>query len=144
MGHSNGGGLMGVMLNQHPELFNAVVSENGVMDWTRNDLQHASEWVQQERGSPEIPEERAFLERVSPYQNLRSHPVMAAPFIVTSTTDDNVFPAMSRRYAAKFEAPRLPYYFYEAPEGGHGQYITAGQQALYYGLKFTYLAQRLH
>jgi prolyl oligopeptidase len=141
-GFSNGGGLMGVMFNRHPELFSAIVAENGVMDWIRTDLQNATAYVEQERGSPKIPQERAFLEKVSPYQNLRKR-AAPIPLVVTSTTDDNVFPAMPRKYAARLQALRMPYYFFEAEEGGHGQFVTPKQQATYYALKYTYLTQQL-
>jgi prolyl oligopeptidase len=142
-GFSNGGGLMGVMFNRHPELFRAIVTENGVMDWIRTDLQNNTAFVEGERGSPRIPSERAFLDKVSPYQNLRKRAGAPAPLIVTSTTDDNVFPAMPRKYAARLEALGMPYYFYEAREGGHAQFVTPEQQARYYALKYTYLVQQL-
>ncbi|MFH1517785.1 MAG: prolyl oligopeptidase family serine peptidase, partial [Pseudomonadota bacterium] len=69
MGGSNGGLLMGVMLNQRPDLWNAVVVQVPLLDMMRyHVLLAGASWVD-EYGSPDVPEERAFLETISPYQN---------------------------------------------------------------------------
>jgi len=142
-GHSNGGGLVGVMLTKRPELFNAAVAANGVLDMIRTDLQSHTSEIEKERGSPRIPEERAFLERYSPYQNLRKGLDMPVPLLVTATTDEIVSPAMTRKFAATMEELELPFLFYESPEGGHAMAVTLDQLATWAALKYTYLAQRL-
>jgi prolyl oligopeptidase PreP (S9A serine peptidase family) len=72
MGGSNGGLLMGVMLNQHPEMINAAVVQVPLLDMLRYDqLLAGASWVD-EYGSPSNPEERAFLETITPYQNLHA------------------------------------------------------------------------
>ncbi len=66
MGGSNGGLLMGVMLNQHPEMINAAVVQVPLLDMLRYDqLLAGASWVD-EYGSPSNPEERAFLETITP------------------------------------------------------------------------------
>ena len=70
-GGSNGGLLMGVMLNQRPDLWNAVIVQVPLLDMLRYHLLLAgASWVG-EYGSPDVPEERAFLETVSPLPELR-------------------------------------------------------------------------
>ncbi|MEO1101256.1 MAG: prolyl oligopeptidase family serine peptidase, partial [Pseudomonadota bacterium] len=80
MGGSNGGLLMGVMLNQRPDLWNAVVVQVPLLDMLRYHLLLAgASWVD-EYGSPDVPEERAFLETISPYQNFDAGADYPTPF----------------------------------------------------------------
>ncbi|MEZ6013005.1 MAG: prolyl oligopeptidase family serine peptidase, partial [Hyphomonas sp.] len=80
MGGSNGGLLMGVMLNQRPDLWNAVVVQVPLLDMLRYHLLLAgASWVD-EYGSPDVPEERAFLETISPYQNFDAAKPYPVPF----------------------------------------------------------------
>ena len=104
MGGSNGGLLMGVMLTQRPDLWNALVIQVPLLDMLRYDQMLAgASWVD-EYGSPSVPEERAFLEKISPYQNLKSGVRYPPPFFVTSTKDDRVHPGHARKMAARMTA----------------------------------------
>ena len=101
MGGSNGGLLMGVALTQRPDLWNAVVIQVPLLDMLRYDQMLAgASWVD-EYGSPSVPAERAFLEKISPYQNLKAGVTYPPPFFVTSTKDDRVHPGHARKMAAK-------------------------------------------
>lgn len=143
MGGSNGGLLMGVMLTQHPELFNAAVVQVPLLDMLRfHKLLAGASWVA-EYGSPDVPEERAFLETISPYQNLRKRADFPVPFIVTSTKDDRVHPGHARKFAAKLEELGLPYLYYENVDGGHSAAANQQEAARRRALEFTYLAQQL-
>ncbi|WP_290485140.1 prolyl oligopeptidase family serine peptidase [Hyphomonas sp. UBA3195] len=143
MGGSNGGLLMGVMLNQRPDLWNAVVVQVPLLDMMRYHLLLAgASWVD-EYGSPDVAEERDFLETISPYQNFdatRDYPV---PFFVTSTKDDRVHPGHARKMAAKFEAAGLPFYYYENIDGGHSAAANQKERAKRSALEFTYLTRQL-
>lgn len=143
MGGSNGGLLMGVMLNQRPDLWNAVVVQVPLLDMMRYHLLLAgASWVD-EYGSPDVAEEREFLETISPYQNFdatRDYPV---PFFVTSTKDDRVHPGHARKMAAKFEAAGLPFYYYENIDGGHSAAANQKERAKRSALEFTYLTRQL-
>jgi prolyl oligopeptidase len=141
-GLSNGGLVMAVAINQRPDLFGAAILEVGVLDTLRVDLM-STPAVVNERGSPAVPAERAFLERTSPYENLRNVQGFPVPLLFTATTDDVVHPAMTRRYAAKLESLGMPFYFYESAEGGHGYGVTPEQLAVHDALVYTYLAERL-
>ena len=143
MGGSNGGLLMGVMLNQRPDLWNAVVVQVPLLDMMRYHLLLAgASWVD-EYGSPEVPDERAFLETISPYQNFDATKDYPVPFFVTSTKDDRVHPGHARKMAAKFEAAGLPFYYYENIDGGHSAAASQKERAKRSALEFTYLTKRL-
>ncbi|MBL8543868.1 MAG: S9 family peptidase, partial [Hyphomonadaceae bacterium] len=119
MGGSNGGLLMGVMLNQHPEMINAAVVQVPLLDMLRFDqLLAGASWVD-EYGSPSNPEERAFLETISPYQNLRRRDDFPLPFVLTSTKDDRVHPGHARKYVARMMELGMPVLYYENTDGGH-------------------------
>jgi prolyl oligopeptidase len=142
-GGSNGGLLMGVMLMQRPELFHAAVVQVPLLDMLRYDkLLAGASWVD-EYGSPDVPEERAWLEKLSPYQNLAKRTDFPVPFLVTSTKDDRVHPAHARKYAAKMEALGMPFLYYENIEGGHSAAANLRERAKRVALEFTYLSQRL-
>lgn len=143
MGGSNGGLLMGVMLNQRPELWDAVVIQVPLLDMLRYHLLLAgASWVD-EYGSPDVPEERAFLETISPYQNFDPTRDYPAPFFVTSTKDDRVHPAHARKLAAKFKQAGLPFYYYENIDGGHSAASNQVERARRIALEFTYLKKQL-
>ncbi len=143
MGGSNGGLLMGVMLNQRPDLWNAVVIQVPLLDMLRYHLLLAgASWVD-EYGSPEVAEERAFLETISPYHNFDPAKPYPAPFFVTSTKDDRVHPGHARKLARLFEDAGLPFYYYENIDGGHSAAANQTERAKRTALEFTYLAERL-
>ncbi|HAE26513.1 MULTISPECIES: prolyl oligopeptidase family serine peptidase [Hyphomonas] len=143
MGGSNGGLLMGVMLNQRPDLWSAVVVQVPLLDMLRYHLLLAgASWVD-EYGSPDIPEERAFLETISPYQNFDAGKPYPEPFFVTSTKDDRVHPGHARKMAKKFEAAGLPFLYYENIDGGHAAAANQTERAKRTALEFTYLSQKL-
>jgi prolyl oligopeptidase len=142
-GGSNGGLLMGVEFEQHPELWNAVVIEVPLLDMLRYEqIEAGASWVG-EYGSVSNPAERAFLARISPYNNLRAGVHYPTPFIFTTTKDDRVGPEHARKFAAKMEAMHLPFYYYESIEGGHAAGANQQEKAQEQALEMTYLASRL-
>jgi prolyl oligopeptidase len=125
-------------------LFGAAVLEVGPLDQFRQDLTvFGGTHFERDFGSPDIPLEREFLLRTSPFQNLRPRPDAVIPLIITCTTDPNVYPAQSRRFAAKMEALGMPFYFVETPDGGHGMAATPTDRARLDALIYTYLANQL-
>ena len=143
MGGSNGGLLMGVMLNQRPDLWNAVVVQVPLLDMLRYHLLLAgASWVD-EYGSPDVPEERAFLETISPYQNFDPSKPYPVPFFVTSTKDDRVHPGHARKMAKRFEEAGLPFLYFENMDGGHAAAADQTARAKRSALEYTYLARQL-
>ncbi|MEM7599943.1 MAG: prolyl oligopeptidase family serine peptidase, partial [Verrucomicrobiota bacterium] len=143
MGGSNGGLLMGVMLNQRPDLWNAVVVQVPLLDMLRYHLLLAgASWVD-EYGSPDVPEERAFLETISPYHNFNAGKNYPVPFFVTSTKDDRVHPGHARKMAKLFEDAGLPFLYYENIDGGHSAAANQKERAKRTALEYVYLKRRL-
>ncbi|CAA6808450.1 MAG: Prolyl endopeptidase (EC [uncultured Thiotrichaceae bacterium] len=143
MGGSNGGLLMGVMMMQRPKLWNAVVVQVPLLDMLRyHTLLAGASWVD-EYGDPDIPEERAFLETISPYHNFDPKADYPTPLFVTSTKDDRVHPAHARKMAKLFEDAGKPFLYYENIDGGHSAAANKKEAAKKKALEFTYLYERL-
>ena len=143
VGGSNGGLLMGVEFTQHPEMWNAVQIEVPLLDMLRYEqIEAGASWVG-EYGSVSVPAERAFLEKISPYQNLRPGVAYPEPFIWTTTKDDRVGPQHARKFAAKLASMHVPYLFYEVTEGGHGAGANLKETAKTQALGWTYFMMKL-
>ncbi len=143
VGGSNGGLLMGVEMNQHPELWNAVQIAVPLLDMLRYEqIAAGASWVG-EYGSVANPDERAFLASISPYHNLRPGVKYPTPFIWTTTKDDRVGPQHARKLAAKMAELGMPYLYYEVIEGGHGPGANAIQSAHTTALGYTYFTRQL-
>ncbi|MEL7040309.1 MAG: prolyl oligopeptidase family serine peptidase [Pseudomonadota bacterium] len=143
MGGSNGGLLMGVMMTQRPDLWNAVVIQVPLLDMLRYHLLLAgASWID-EYGDPDVPEERAFLETISPYHNFDAGADYPTPFFVTSTKDDRVHPGHARKLAKRFETAGMEFLYYENIDGGHSAAANQKEQAKRTALEFTYLYDRL-
>jgi prolyl oligopeptidase len=142
-GGSNGGLLMGVMLNQHPEMISAAVVQVPLLDMLRYDqLLAGASWVD-EYGSPQQADERVFLEAISPYQNLRARPDFPTPLVLTSTKDDRVHPGHARKYVARLNQLGMPVLYFENIDGGHAAAANLNEAAHRRALEYVYLMQRL-
>jgi prolyl oligopeptidase len=142
-GGSNGGLLMGVEFNQHPDLWRAVTIQVPLLDMIRYEkIAAGASWVD-EYGSVSVPEERAFLETISPYRNIRKGVAYPEPYIWTTTKDDRVGPQHARKFAARLKEYGLPYLFYEDTAGGHSGDADIEQGARLQALQMTYFAQKL-
>lgn len=143
MGGSNGGLLVGAVVTQRPELFNAVVCEVPLLDMLRyHKLPPGASWMG-EYGNPEIPEQREFIAKYSPYQNVKADATYPEVLFVTSTKDDRVHPGHARKMAAKMEDYGKKIYFYENTEGGHGRAADMTQRAMVQALEYNYLGKML-
>ncbi len=142
-GGSNGGLLMGVEFTQHPELWNAVDIQVPLLDMLRfEQIAAGASWVG-EYGSVSIPEQRAFLASISPYNNLKPGVAYPKPLIWTTTKDDRVGPQHARKFAAKLASMDVPYLFYEVTEGGHGAGANLKERAHTSALEYTYFTRKL-
>ena len=142
-GGSNGGLLMGVEFEQHPELWNAVDIQVPLLDMIRfTQIGAGASWVG-EYGSPDVPEERAFLEKISPYHNVKVGVRYPEPLFVTSTKDDRVSPAHARKMAARMQEMGLPFLYYENMEGGHAASANLHETAHRVALEMTYFTRKL-
>ena len=106
-GASNGGLLVGAVVNQRPDLFAAALPAVGVMDMLRFDRFTAGRYWVDDYGDP--GEEAAFnaLLAYSPIHNVRDGVDYPAILISTADTDDRVVPGHSFKYAAAIQAASL-------------------------------------
>lgn len=142
-GGSNGGLLMGVMYNQRPDLWNAVISQVPLLDMLRyHKLLAGASWMG-EYGDPDIPEERAFLEKTSPLHNVKKKEEYPSIFFVTSTKDDRVHPAHARKMAYVLEQYGHRFEYYENIDGGHSAAANLSETAKRSALEYTFLSQTL-
>jgi prolyl oligopeptidase len=142
-GGSNGGLLMGVEMTQHPEMFNAIEIMVPLLDMLRFEhIAAGASWVG-EYGSVSVPEERAFLASISPYNQLKPDVNYPEPLIFTTTKDDRVGPVHARKFAARMEEFKRPFFYEEIIEGGHGIGADLKEQANTYAIEFTYLTRKL-
>lgn len=143
MGGSNGGLLMGVEFTQHPEMWNAVVIAVPLLDMLGFEhLSAGASWVG-EYGSASVPEERAFLASISPYNQLKPDVHYPEPLIFTTTKDDRVGPVHARKFAARMEEFHEPFLYDEITEGGHGAGADIKQEARSRAEFYTYLTMKL-
>jgi prolyl oligopeptidase len=142
-GGSNGGLLMGVEMTQHPEMWNAVVIQVPLLDMLRFEkIAAGASWVG-EYGSVSVPEERAFLASISPYNQLKPDANYPEPLIFTTTKDDRVGPVHARKFAAKMAEYGKPFFYDEIVEGGHGAGADLKEQAKTEATEYTYLIRKL-
>ena len=105
-GGSNGGLLVGAVLNQRPDLFAAANPDVGVMDMLRFDRFTAGRYWIDDYGSPAREADWRVLRAYSPYHNIRKA-AYPAVLVTTADTDDRVVPAHSFKYAAALQAAGL-------------------------------------
>jgi prolyl oligopeptidase len=103
-GRSNGGLLVGAVVNQRPDLFAAGHAAVGVMDMLRFDRFTVGEkWVD-DYGYPSREADFKNLLGYSPYHNIKSGAQYPAVIVSTADTDDRVVPGHSFKYTAALQA----------------------------------------
>ena len=142
-GGSNGGLLVGAVMLQRPELFNAVVCQVPLLDMRRyHRLLAGASWMA-EYGDPDKPADWAFISRYSPYQNVKAGTRLPKVLFTTSTRDDRVHPGHARKMAARMLEQGHSVLYWENIEGGHGGAADNGQRAQMQALEYTFLWQQL-
>jgi prolyl oligopeptidase len=142
-GGSNGGLLVGAVMLQRPELFNAVVCQVPLLDMKRyTRLLAGASWIA-EYGDPDVPAQWAHIARYSPYQNVKREMRLPKVLLTTSTRDDRVHPGHARKMAARLAEQGHAMLYYENIEGGHAGAADSRQRADMMALEFSFLWQQL-
>jgi prolyl oligopeptidase len=103
-GGSNGGLLMGAVLTQRPELFRAVVIQVPLLDMLRyHRFLIARLWIP-EYGSPDDPQQFAWLQAYSPYHRVRDGVGYPSVLLATAESDTRVDPMHARKMTARLQA----------------------------------------
>jgi prolyl oligopeptidase len=122
-GGSNGGLLVGAVLNQRPDLFGAALPAVGVMDMLRfHKFTIGWAWTS-DYGSADNPDEFKALHAYSPLHNIKPGTKYPATLITTADHDDRVVPAHSFKYAAALQEAqggKAPILIRIETRAGHG------------------------
>ena len=122
-GGSNGGLLMGAFLTQRPDLARAVVSQVGIYDMLRVELDPNGQFNVTEFGTVKNPEQFKALYAYSPYHHVRDGVKYPAVLLTCGANDGRVNPLQSRKMAARLQAATasgLPILFHCNQNAGHG------------------------
>ena len=122
-GGSNGGLLVGAVLNQRPDLFGAALPAVGVMDMVRFTKFTVGAAWKSDYGDPEDLNDFKVLYAYSPLHNIKPGTRYPATLVTTADTDDRVFPAHSFKYAAALQAAQAgdaPVLVRIETKAGHG------------------------
>ncbi|AJP72844.1 prolyl oligopeptidase family serine peptidase [Sphingomonas hengshuiensis] len=122
-GGSNGGLLIGAVVNQRPELFAAALPAVGVMDMLRFDRWTAGRYWVDDYGKPSEEADFRRLYAYSPYHNVRSGVAYPAILASTADTDDRVVPGHTFKYTAAIQAAEIgdkPHLVRIETRAGHG------------------------
>jgi prolyl oligopeptidase len=143
MGGSNGGLLVGAVMTQRPDLFNAVVCQVPLLDMRRyNRLLAGASWMG-EYGDPDDPKQWDYIARYSPYQNVFKDKHYPRVLFTTSTRDDRVHPGHARKMVALMQEQGHDVLYWENTEGGHAGAANNDQQAQMWALTYTFLLNQL-
>ncbi|MFC3173323.1 prolyl oligopeptidase family protein [Novosphingobium bradum] len=122
-GGSNGGLLVGAVVNQRPDLFAAANPQVGVMDMLRFDRFTAGRYWVDDYGHPDREADFHVLRAYSPLHNIASGKAYPAILVTTADTDDRVVPGHSFKYTAALQAAPIgnqPHLIRVETRAGHG------------------------
>jgi prolyl oligopeptidase len=145
-GGSNGGLLVGAVLNQRPDLYGAAMPAVGVMDMLRfHKFGFGTQWVG-EYGTPDNPEDFKVLRAYSPLHNIRQGVQYPPTLITTSDHDDRVMPGHSLKYAATLQQAQegpAPILIRIETRAGHGAGKPTSKQIDEWADRFVFLKSAL-
>jgi prolyl oligopeptidase len=123
LGGSNGGLLMGAAFSQRPDLFRAVVSEVGIYDMLRVELDPNGAFNVTEFGTVKDPDQFKALYAYSPYHHVKDGKAYPAIYMPTGENDHRVNPMQSRKMIARLQAASSsdhPILLRTSSNAGHG------------------------
>lgn len=145
-GGSNGGLLVGAVLNQRPDLFGAALPANGVMDMLRfHKFTIGGSWVI-DYGSPDNPEEFKTIYAYSPLHNIKKGTKYPAVMVSAADHDDRVVPAHSFKYTAALQeaqAAERPVLIRIETKAGHGAGKPTAKIIQEFADKWAFLVKEL-
>jgi prolyl oligopeptidase len=122
-GGSNGGLLVGAVVNQRPDLFEVAVPAVGVMDMLRFQKFSAGVFWVSDYGSSDDETQFRYLLGYSPLHNIKAGVDYPATLVLTADHDDRVVPAHSFKYIATLQQKSggdAPHLIRIDTDSGHG------------------------
>jgi prolyl oligopeptidase len=122
-GDSNGGLLVGAVMEQRPDLMAVALPGVGVMDMLRFDQFTGGRYWTVEYGSASNPAQFPFLVKYSPLHNVKKGICYPATLVTTADHDDRVVPSHSFKFAAALQAAQAcdkPVLIRVEVQGSHG------------------------
>jgi prolyl oligopeptidase len=107
-GGSNGGLLMGAMITQHPALMKAVVSQVGIYDSLRSELEPNGMFNTTEFGTVKDPDQFKALLAYSPYHHVKKGQKYPAILLTAGLNDGRVAAHNSFKFAARLQSDAAP------------------------------------
>lgn len=145
-GGSNGGLLVGAVVNQRPDLFGAALPAVGVMDMLRfHKFTIGWAWTS-DYGSSEKPDQFKTLYAYSPLHNIKSGTCYPPTLILTADHDDRVVPGHSFKYAAALQAAQScakPTLIRIDTDAGHGAGKPTSKSLDEYADRYAFLVKNL-
>ncbi len=145
-GASNGGLLVGAVLNQRPDLFGAAMPDGrGDGHAAVPEVRIRAAWTG-EYGSAENAEEFPAIRAYSPLHNIRKGAQYPPTLITTSDHDDRVMPGHSLKYAATLQDAQegpAPILIRIETRAGHGAGKPTSKQIDEWADRFTFLKSAL-
>ncbi|MEE8371274.1 MAG: prolyl oligopeptidase family serine peptidase, partial [Sphingomonadales bacterium] len=145
-GGSNGGLLVGAVVNQRPELFGAALPAVGVMDMLRFQKFTAGRFWVDDYGSSDNAQEFAALYAYSPYHNVKPGTEYPAIMATAADTDDRVVPGHSFKYIAALQAAQTgsaPVIIRVETRAGHGSGTPTDKVVQAYADRWAFLVKNL-
>ncbi|MBI3885465.1 MAG: S9 family peptidase [Opitutae bacterium] len=124
-GRSNGGLLVGAVINQRPDVCAVALPAVGVMDMLRyHKFTVGAGWAS-DYGNADTADGFSTLKNYSPLHNIKPGGKYPAVLVTTGDHDDRVFPAHSYKYAATLQAlagssSDRPLLIHIESDAGHG------------------------
>jgi len=123
VGDSNGGLLVGAVMEQRPDLMAVALPGVGLMDMLRFDQFTGGRYWTTEYGSATNPKQFPFLIKYSPLHNVKKGACYPATLITTADHDDRVVPSHSFKFAAALQEAQgcdKPVLIRVEVQGSHG------------------------
>ena len=129
-GRSNGGLLMGAAMTQRPDLFGAIWCGFPLLDMLRYQNFLVGRFWTTEYGSSENPSQFNYLQKYSPYQNVKAGTKYPAIMFFSGDSDTRVAPLHARKMTAAMQAAsgsNRPILLHYELKAGHSSGVSVHQ-----------------